>query len=313
MARLIDSVIGHRDVWTGLRQQMEAEKLPHALAFSGPAGIGKRRVAWAFAQALLCDSTQAPCGECPSCLRVAGGQSESVLYVEPSKNTIKLEAAREILAFLNLRRLGRARVVLIDGAQNLNPQAANALLKIIEEPPAQTYFVLIVSAWSQLLPTLRSRLQARHFNPLSEAEIQKLETEPVPTWMLRSARGSFSQLEAFRDPQSDEIRKLTLGLLAGALAGQREGLEHLLEHSKDREVAGRAIAFLQQLLRDWSVLGTGELLHADLESSLAALPPLPSEQRLALWRKAHQLEQDLNAHVDRFLLFENFFRSVPGI
>ena len=100
------------------------------------------------------------------------------MFIEPQNGTIKLEASEQILQFLSLRQLGRARVVIIDEAQMLNPQTTNALLKAVEEPPENTYFILVVSELSQLLPTLRSRLQVLRFSPLSPQEIAAGEAEP---------------------------------------------------------------------------------------------------------------------------------------
>jgi DNA polymerase-3 subunit delta' len=311
MARLIDSVIGHRDIWERLIRQQKSGRLPHAMAFSGIPGIGKKRVAWAFAQALVCDREESPCGECPACRRVEIQQSESVFYVEPQNNVIKIESAHQILQFLNLRRLGRARAVIIDSAQSLNPQAANALLKAIEEPPEQTYFILLAAELSQLLPTLRSRLQILRFSPLSEEQLKR--GADLPPWILRSARGSFENLENFRDEEAAGLRDLAFGFLAGTVKSQREGLDEFLEGSKDRESALRGVRFLQQLLRDWSLIGTGEILHADLEPALRALPGLEVARRVNLWRRAFQLEQDLLAHADRTLSLENFFYQAKNL
>lgn len=305
MARLKDALLGHEEIWHTLLRRSELGRLPHALAFVGPSGIGKKHFAWAFAQALVCEAAAPPCGECPACRRVENHQSESVLFLEPEKGTIKLDAAHQILQFLTLQRLGRARVVIIDSAQSLNPQAANSLLKAIEEPPPQTFFILIASELSQLLPTLRSRLQVLRFSPLNEEQIQ--QGEKLPTWMVRSARGSFEQLETFRDPQSEELRSLAFDFLTGALHARRVGLDALLDHAKDRESSLKAIHFLQQLLRDWTLIESAELIHSDLSTRFTSLPALAAEKRVDLWRSAFQMEQDLIAHVDRGLIFENFF------
>jgi DNA polymerase III subunit delta' len=313
MARLIEAVIGHEEVWAKLLRQIEAGRLPHAMAFAGPSGIGKKRVAWALAQALVCDAaSERPCGECPPCRRVAAAQSESVLFLEPEKGVIKLEATHAILQFLTLQRIGRARVIIIDSAQLLNPQATNALLKVLEEPPPETYFILTVSELSQLLPTMRSRIQVLRFSPLSETQIQGVEA--APSWMIRSSRGSFEQLAAFRSEESEELRTLALEFIAGALAGRRDGLDSLLDRSKDRDAAFSAIHFIQQLLRDWTVLEAEpeSTIHSDLKSKLQALPPLPEGKKVELWRRSFQAEQDMKAHVDRALLLENLFYGMKN-
>ena len=314
MARLTDSVLGHETIWANLVRQMNLGHLPHALAFAGPSGIGKKRVALAFAQALICERADRPCGECGPCRRVASLQSESLLMIEPEKGTIKLESTRQILEFLTLQRIGRARVIIIDCAQAMNPQATNALLKVLEEPPPETYFILVVSELSQLLPTLRSRVQVLRFSPLTDEQMKNADsTSPdTPEWMVRSARGSLEQLASFRDEVSEEIRALTLNYIGGALEGRREGLDFLLDRTKDRAVALSAIHFIQQLFRDWSILETGMVIHSDLTPRLRTLRPLADETKIELWRRAFQIEQDFRAHVDRALLFENFYYGLKS-
>lgn len=311
MARLIEALSGHEEVWEKLVRQSDAGRLPHALAFTGPAGIGKRGLAWAFAQKLLCDKdpSVAPCGECGPCRRVELHQSENVLCIEPQKGSIRLEASTQILEFLVLRLMGRARVIIIDGAQLLNPQAANSLLKVIEEPPAQTFFILTVPEISQLLPTLRSRVQVLRLSPLTALQLKAHSEGSVPEWLLNSARGSFEQLEAFRDPAAQEIRNQVFAFLSASIRGEREGLEEIFNVTRDREAALGVTRFLQQFLRDWSVLETGEIVHSDLKAGLVALPARASADRIKLWQKAFQMETDISANVDRHLIFENFFNE----
>lgn len=306
MAQVIAGVQGHAENWSLILRQIAAGRLPHAMAFTGPSGIGKKAFAWATAQALVCEVPErAPCGECGACRRVDNRQSESVLLLEAEKGAIKLESARQAVEFLSLRVIGRARVVIIDGAQTLNPQSANALLKSIEEPPERTYFILIVPEISQLIATLRSRVQVMRFAPLSEKILRSLG-EPAPDWLLRSAQGSFERLESLRDPAAQEIRAQVLKYLSDATAGRREGLDEILNLTRDREAALKATHFLQQLLRDWSALESGDAIHSDLSAQLAGLPRFAPEKRVLLWRKAFQMELDLVANVDRGLIFENF-------
>jgi DNA polymerase-3 subunit delta' len=308
MARLIDSIQGHRENWSKLIAARDRH-LPHGLAFIGPNGIGKKRVAFALAQALLCEKTSPshpePCGECGPCKRVELNQSESVLYIEPQANTIKLEAASQVLDFLALQRIGRARVVIVDQAQMLNPQTANALLKAIEEPPPETFFILLTAEISQLLPTLRSRLQSVRFSPLSESVLKS--AEGVEEWMLKSARGSFETLEQFKDEGVANLRSLAIDFLKDASQDQRTALEKAQGEAKDRESALTFTRLLQQLLRDWSVLGAGTVIHGDLEKTLASLPAVESKKRVDLWQGAFQMEMDILAHVDRALCLENFY------
>lgn len=313
MARLIDAIEGHAAQWEQLLRQLREGTLAHSLAFTGPSGIGKSRVAWALAQALLCERAAEvrPCGECGSCRRVESRQSESVLVLEPSGTQIKLESAYLVLEFLALRRISAARLILVNEAHLLNPQAANALLKVVEEPPPGTHFVFIVPEISQLMPTLRSRSQVLRFAPLADEALAL--GEEIPPWMLRSARGSFEKLAAFRDEEMDELRHLAFGFLESAIARRREGMEKLMANAKDRETALQAVRFLQQTLRDWALLGTGREIHADLCDRLARLPAVEPRRRVALWAHAQQMESDILGNVDRALLFENFFYRANGV
>jgi DNA polymerase-3 subunit delta' len=287
--------------------------LPHAMAFSGTPGIGKRMMAWALAQFLVCEAEVAerPCGQCPSCRRVEARQSESVLALEPQGQMIKLEAAHQVLQFLSLRQVGRARIVIVDQAQQLNPQAGNALLKIVEEPPPDSYFVFIVPEVSQLLPTLRSRTQVLRFAPLSEDILA--QGERLPAWMVRSSRGSFESLEALRDPESAELRTTVAEFLVAAFRGERKALQEILDAGKDKEAGLKVMRLLQQLLRDWTAAGAAQPLHEDLRDTLAALPAWDSRLKSELLRYSFQMEADLLGHVDRSLIFENFFYRVRPV
>lgn len=309
MARLIDAVIGHKHSWDTLMHQLAVGRLPHAMALAGPAGIGKKRLAWALAQVLVCERDARPCGECGPCKRVEAQQSESVLFIEPQKGTIKLESTHAILQFLTLQRIGRARVILVDDAQQLNPQATNALLKAIEEPPPETFFIFTVSELSQLLPTMKSRVQVVRMSPLTDEEL--LLAEYAPAWMVRSSRGSFQQLSYFRNEESEDLRKLALNFISEALAGRREGLDALLDRTKERDAALSAIHFTQQLLRDWLIAGE-DAIHSDLAPKLQTLRPLANDKKIELWRRSFQVEQDMKAHVDKTLLFENLYYGIKN-
>jgi DNA polymerase-3 subunit delta' len=149
--------------------------LPHALLLSGPRGIGKLAFARALSQALLCE-TPAPhggaCGTCSACLWFDAGTHPDYRQIEPAvvesdaedtvkKTTISVEQVRALADFVNISsHRGGARVIAIEPAEALNVNAANALLKNLEEPPPGTFFLLVSHRPHQLLPTIRSRCQS---------------------------------------------------------------------------------------------------------------------------------------------------------
>lgn len=305
MARLIDSISGHRKTWAQLEKQASSGQLPHAMAFTGPSGVGKKKVAWALAQRLLCERENRPCGECGPCLRVASEQSESVMFLAPVNGVIKMESSRQILEFLSLRNLSRARVIVIDEAQSLNPQAANVLLKAVEEPPPSTYFIFVLAEISQLLPTLRSRVQTLRFAPLEEA-VLRASAESAEPWALKSARGSLERLERYAQEDLKALRHRAFEFLQDGLSGERGRLENHMDLSKERDNLEIVIHFMQELLRDWT-LPENHRLHRDLSAQLEKWPAAAEWNRAELWRKAFQMEADLSGHIDRALVLQNFF------
>jgi DNA polymerase-3 subunit delta' len=152
-----------RAVWR-LRQAVATGRLAHAYLFSGPPGSGKVATALALAAAASCESAPGEgCSTCGSCQKVARGIHPDVLTLRPegAAAIIPIETIRqEVLARAGLGpHEGRARFILVEEATWLPGPSANALLKILEEPPQRTHFVLCTTAPHQLLPTLRSRCQ----------------------------------------------------------------------------------------------------------------------------------------------------------
>lgn len=165
------------------RLNAERARLPNAWLFIGPAGTGKLEFALHLAQSLLCEQLQAddqPCGHCEGCRWFEHGthpdfrrlspqteEEEEGKEAKPGRKLplIKIEAVRQVIEFAHLtaHRAGQ-RIVVVEPAENLNPAAANALLKILEEPPQDVLFLLVAQAAQRLLPTIRSR--CRQF-PLS--------------------------------------------------------------------------------------------------------------------------------------------------
>ena len=149
--------------------------LPPSLIFAGPEGVGKRIAAVALAQALNCAQQSAgdACGACRSCVRIGRGVHADVLLIEPGESgAIKVDQVREAIERSAYRPFeGKRRVVVIDEADAMIPEAQNALLKTLEEPSPASVFVLITSRPDLLLPTVRSRCQRLRFGRLSPADV----------------------------------------------------------------------------------------------------------------------------------------------
>jgi DNA polymerase-3 subunit delta' len=290
MARILDEIRGHQAPLQQFLKAHQDGRLASTFLLVGPSGIGKRKAALGFAQALLCDTSTLGCGACGPCLRVAKGASESLLMVAPEGTQIKVEQGREILEFLSLQRLGKARVVIIDQAQLLNVQAGNALLKTLEEPPEHTYLFLIASSQAAVLPTIRSRSQVLRFSPLSDADLRALVQ--APEWVVAASQGRVELAQILSDGSWAEVREQALLVLRRSIAGEAVETQAIKDVTKDKLTALFSVLMWQKFLRD-------EWLEATLEKPpMAALP--------WLLEKACELEGPIHGNVDRTLLIENF-------
>lgn len=181
-------LVGHGQVGDALAAAYRSGKLHHALLFVGPQGIGKATLAYHLANHLLAhvDHRNAPqhlvTPNPASALfrQIANGAHPSVLHLtrplndktKSYKSAVTVDEIRKVNRFLSLTSHdGGYRVVIVDPADDMNVNAANALLKNLEEPPARTLFILVAHSLGRLLPTIRSRCQIVRLNPLSDDEV----------------------------------------------------------------------------------------------------------------------------------------------
>lgn len=177
-----DQIVGHGEEIQRLRTLIASGKLPHALLFHGPSGVGKRTVAKALAQALFCREASG-CGQCPPCQRLAGGTHPDLVLVtkEEKRTQLLIDQIRELSQFLALTAMEAPwKVAILDDAAEMNPAAASALLKTLEEPAPQTLLILVTGRPGSLLPTIRSRCQATRFQALSRDEVAVVLKRELP-------------------------------------------------------------------------------------------------------------------------------------
>lgn len=250
----------HQPVWHALTAQ---ENQPHALLFSGRAGVGKRQFADAFADWLLCLQGEegGACGQCRSCqLRLAGNHPDR-LVVEPAEEgkVIPIAAVRELTDFMmQTAQQGGRKVVVLHPAEALNLSSSNALLKSLEEPPAETYLLLVTDQPSRLLPTIRSRCQIKNLPVPTLSDATTWLAEQLPELaavqhqaLLQMAGGA-------------PLRALALhGMKAAALREQVvEGVKALLKNQTSAsQLAESWTAVPLELMVDWFCDWTLDLLR----------------------------------------------------
>jgi DNA polymerase III subunit delta' len=275
---------GHDDVVERFRRAIARRRLASSFLFAGPAGIGKRSFALKLAQAMLCqtrpEEAMDPCGACPSCVQVAAGTHPDVLAVAKPEGKAEIplqlfigdkEHRRQegLLHDISLKpRMGKRRIAVIDDADYLNDEGANALLKAIEEPPPRSVMILIGTTAAKQLPTIRSRCQLVRFRPLAIEVVgellvsKRLVADPSEARRLAQySEGSIqraleladSELWTFRNtlykhlsaPMLDSVR------LAQTVAKfvDEAGKEASARRARFRQVVGFAAGFYRELLR----------------------------------------------------------------
>ena len=269
--------------------------LPPSLIFAGPEGIGKRLTATALAQALNCDRPidsadggRDACGECGACRRIARGVHADILVIEPGDSgNIKLDQVREAIDRSAYRPFeGRRRLVVIDDADALMPEAQNALLKTLEEPPPASVFVLITNRPDVLLPTVRSRCQRLRFGPLTPGEVADVlirdhEVAPADAHAAAAAAdGSVGRALAGSAEDANDARDAAARLLQSAATStdprrRLDGAKALTGNAGDRDDLSRRLLAVSSLLRDMGLLlsraDDGALANADLKPQLQTL------------------------------------------
>src|SRR5437660_7006197 len=175
---LFKNVIGHEQPKRFLQSALQSGRLPHALLFHGQDRIGKRLMAKVLAQAVNCEAAPAlsppdACGACRSCHQIDIGSHPDVTLIEATSGKGETEQTRDIESrFIYRPLVGRRKIVILDNADLLRPEAANALLKTIEEPPPDSLIILVSSRPEALLPTIRSRCQEIRFAPLALDQVE---------------------------------------------------------------------------------------------------------------------------------------------
>jgi DNA polymerase III subunit delta' len=273
---LLSRIVGQEQALALLRRALEARRLPHALLFAGPEGIGKATCAIALAAALNCESQPGEgCEACVSCQKIGAGLHPDLIHLAPEGASIKIERVRALEERLSFApNEASTRVVLIDGAERLTDGAANALLKSVEEPRPGTVFVLTSSAPHRVAPTLVSRCQRIRFVPLSTRDVEGiLDRRGVPGDERRSRAAALSEGSVARALVWLEGDEGGAGLAARAdallLASRGEGVVELFEAAgepRERADLLLSLEILRVRLRDLLLSSLGLEGHAiDLE------------------------------------------------
>jgi DNA polymerase-3 subunit delta' len=344
---MFSELTGNTRVKEALKRMITSDRLPGALLFAGEEGVGKKRFALEVARTLNCRTPRdgEACGVCPSCARIAKlnyperedadewtqiiwtDHPDVGLVVAP-KRVLRVEQMRQIEKEANFRPFeGKARVFLIDEADKLNDASANALLKVLEEPPRTSHLILITARPAMLLPTILSRCQMIRFSPLTPAEIEshllknKLADSKTAKLRARAAGGSIGRALANDMVTFTSQRKAMLGVLnALVMTNDRSQLlrsaEQLNEAQYKDEFEER-LDVLETLIRDAWMLSLGAnaelVVNADLLPELEKLSEKLDAGRAGDWiLQIEDLREQLLVNVNRKASTDSLFLVMAG-
>lgn len=262
--RALNGLLPWHDVaWAQVLRAREAGRLPHALLLCGRPGIGKRHFAHMLGQGLLCRTPLEQgiaCGECSACMLLAAGTHPDlrVCEIEVNEKTnkertaITVDQVRELLDYLTLTtHYDGARIVIVDPADRMNPNAANALLKTLEEPPPGTLLILVSARPAALPGTILSRCQRVMFQPLLKNDPGR---DATISWLASKTANSG------HDP--DLLLNLAGGAPLAAVALAGEGcLEHRQTMFDDLRRLASGQADPLQVAETWLKFGLQESLY----------------------------------------------------
>ena len=221
-ATVWDTLVGQRHVVESLRAAAAGKGMNHAFLFTGPPGSGRSNAAVAFAAALQCEEQPPGCGTCHSCHTVLAGSHADVTVVRTDRLSIGVDEVRDLVRRSALAPVGRRwQVMIVEDADRLTEQAANALLKAIEEPTDRTVWILCAPTVEDLLPTIRSRCRLVTLATPSPEEVADflVRTDGVDpalaSYCARASQGHIGRARALaRDEGARNRRKEVVSIPA---------------------------------------------------------------------------------------------------
>ena len=260
-----NDIAGQRVVVESLRNAIKNNMTTNGYVFSGPKGCGKKLMAFNFAKGLNCTGPvqDRPCDSCSSCMRTLNGNHPNVEIVRPTGQSIKIKQIRQIISDAAKKPFESGyKVIIIENAEKMTHESQDAFLKTLEEPPANTVFLLLTENHNLLLPTIISRCQVYQFKPVDMKEMKdfiaaKYGYQPAEVQTaVRYSKGVIGKaLELLANKESLNTHEAYLDILEKALMGN--GSEALLLASaivEDKEDAESLLEFATVWFRDMMVL-----------------------------------------------------------
>ena len=329
------NTVGHKRALSLFQGSLDRGVFAHAYLLAGPARVGKMTLARDLARALNCESDRAPCGECGPCRRIASGKHSDIQEIGLGKNQdgkpqseISIEEIRHLQHSASLPPFeGRRKVFIIDGAESLSTEAANCLLKTLEEPLESVVFLLLTANEQLVLPTVVSRCQRVELQPLPAGDV---ESALVERWgvtpdrarlLSRLSHGCLGWAVAAKDDDSLGGRNELLDDLVHIIDGDTEtrfecAAEMATDFGKSRESVYERLELWLDWWRDLMLVGAGLAEMVTNVDRMDTLNRMARQQDLvqvrAAIRSVHQAAEQLKLNANPRLALEVLMLSLPG-
>lgn len=319
-------ILGHERIVEVLRRSLRTGKIAHAYLFEGNSGCGRKKTALALIQALFCRALpDDACGVCPSCRKITAGNHGDIHIIEPlpDKRDISIEQLRTMQRELSLRPYEAPRkVCIIEPAERMSVNAANSLLKTLEEPPGNALIILLTENAGMLLPTIRSRCQLMRFSHLSPEHIRTLLEKTgidrgTASLLAPMSGGSMQQALGLDNDTLSTRREVVLSALArldiNQIATVFDSSEEL---SGNRDETLELLDMMLSFFRDAVHLaaGSSDILNLNARPAIEAISRRRSLTRnLELLGNIHETRRAVQRNANSKLAIDHLFMNIAVV
>lgn len=310
-----------------LQNGLRDNKLSHAYIFSGPSGTGREEMAMVLAQAVYCTVLQDDaCGECLECRKVEHGNHPDLHVLSPDGASIKIEQVRDLQKEFAYRATASAKkIYIVHDADKMTIQAANSLLKFLEEPTSEVIAVLLTENGQALLPTIRSRAQEIQFLPMNrERMIQALLDEGHPAPLVRAAAQLTAGIDAARNMIQGipfaELRNVVIQLAKETLTRFPATFLTVQQKLMKTELSEHIPLFFDLLIlwfRDMANIRLGRKEGRVYNDQLDWMNPQAISRDVEYWLKgmeqAMEMQKRLRYHANPQLILEKWLIELQGV
>ncbi len=315
-----EDIIGHDRQKRFLKFFLENKNIPHAFLFCGQEGVGKKKLAQEFARHLFCQTANA-CGECRPCLKLDRGTHPDLVLIE-NEGSIGIDDSRMIGKEISEHPFeSEKRVIILDNAETMTTEAANALLKTIEEPPPYNHFFIITSSERDIPMTIRSRCTRVSFSLLSTAQLDhyfrsKKDIDPEKASLLSSISfGSIGSGLFWLNQENFSLRLKLAEIVSGRKPGFVASSAVAEAVSRSDRIAAMYLAFLLSYLRDLFVAYETGNMSLIVNTDLVDMINETKYETGWAERSIKRIQESIRViryNVNRWLVFENLLIQIAG-